>query len=641
MANTSSGVAHLTCKSCDTQITVRRNGHSFICPECQGLYQAIRCKKCRRAYLTAAPAYSNTKCSMCGCVEKMRYSTDARFDEVKGLLTAEQSTSRSDSSVKKAPGKKAPAQTNPAKKSAAGGRVFERLERRKWPIGISVLFVALGLLYIFRWGSDVQHIPSLWIEPSDLTLTFRAAAALAHGHLSSIYQPGLAGTFVEYPGMAIALAPLGALSNVFHGSAVAIMANHELLAHPSVSPIYPGSQLAEFGTSPKGVTYIYHDQAFVALDIAATVLSCLALFACDALTQRLQVSQPRRIVVCAAVAVLLWNVTVLFGHPEDAVAVAFAVYALVFALNGRFAGAGWLFGVALLFQPLVLLMLPVLLAMAGRRYVLGMTSRSLLPAAAAVILVFAANVRATFRALIDQPTSPSVNHSTPWTALSPHLAGGLVAAGPVRILGLIFAIGLGVWVYRRWLGRPELLAWSCSLALALRVYTESVMTSYYASTAMMVGVAVAARCSARRFGIAIVLALSTTIVAEWKLAWLPWWAIQVVGLTALLAVAYAPAPLQRAGAISAPNPNRVRAGGVQQNRNSGSSEQRKGAVTKQSVSRPPKACPPAQAQSSSAAIRAMEKATKNEKARSKTAEGTGKSPDAKASPKRRGPSTDD
>ena len=356
--------------------------------------------------------------------------------------------------------------------------MFERIERRIWPTGISTLFVTLGLLYTFRWGPDVGHVPSLWIEPSDLAQTFRAAAELAHGHLSSIYQPGPAGTFVDYPGVLIALAPLGALSNVFHGSAVAIIANHLLLAHPSVIPIYPGSQLAESGTSPEGVTYVNHDQAFIGLDIVAMMLSCMALFACDALTQRLQVSQPRRIVVCAVVAVLLWNVTVLFGHPEDAVAVAFAVYAFVFALNGRFAGAGWLFGVALMFQPLVLLMLPVLLAMAGRRYALGMTIRSVLTAAAPVLFILVANVRATLRALIDQPTSPSVNHLTPWTALSPHLSGGLVAAGPVRILGLLFAIGLGVWVYRRWLGRPELLAWSCSLALALRVYTESVMTPY-------------------------------------------------------------------------------------------------------------------------------------------------------------------
>ena len=524
------------------------------------------------------------------------------------------------------------------KNMSFGKRMFERIERRIWPTGISTLFVTLGLLYTFRWGPDVGHVPSLWIEPSDLAQTFRAAAELAHGHLSSIYQPGPAGTFVDYPGVLIALAPLGALSNVFHGSAVAIIANHLLLAHPSVIPIYPGSQLAESGTSPEGVTYVNHDQAFIGLDIVAMMLSCMALFACDALTQRLQVSQPRRIVVCAVVAVLLWNVTVLFGHPEDAVAVAFAVYAFVFALNGRFAGAGWLFGVALMFQPLVLLMLPVLLAMAGRRYALGMTIRSVLTAAAPVLFILVANVRATLRALIDQPTSPSVNHLTPWTALSPHLSGGLVAAGPVRILGLLFAIGLGVWVYRRWLGRPELLAWSCSLALALRVYTESVMTPYYASAAMVVGVAVAARCSARRFGIAIALAITTTVVAQWRLGWFPWWAIQVVGLTALLAVASAPVPLQRAGATSAPQRKRVPAG-VRQNRDSGTGKQlaRSSSATKQSGSKTAKTRAPAQAQSSSAAIRAMEKAAKKEKAGSKAVGDTRKSPNTKVTPNQKTP----
>ena len=133
------------------------------------------------------------------------------------------------------------------KNMSFGKRMFERIERRIWPTGISTLFVTLGLLYTFRWGPDVGHVPSLWIEPSDLAQTFRAAAELAHGHLSAIYQAGPAGTFVDYPGVLIALAPLGALSNVFHGSAVAIIANHLLLAHPSVIPIYPGSQLAESG----------------------------------------------------------------------------------------------------------------------------------------------------------------------------------------------------------------------------------------------------------------------------------------------------------------------------------------------------------------------------------------------------------
>ncbi len=297
----------------------------------------------------------------------------------------------------------------------------------------------------------------------------------------------------------------------------------------------------------QGNVYVSHPQWVAAVDPYVLMLSCTALFACDALAERLQVSRQRRVVLSVVEAVLLWNVVVWWGHPEDAVAVAFAVYALIFALDKRFVGAGWLFGAAVVFQPLVLLMLPVLLAMAGRRSGLGMAIRSLLPAAALLLVPLIANFRATLHTLVDQPSSPNFDHATPWTALSPNLGGQgqllKVAAGPVRIVAVLLAVGLGVWVFKRWLGRPELLAWACVLALALRSYTESVMTDYYAWAALAVGVVVAGRCSRIRFGVAIVLALATSLLAQWKLGWLPWWSIQIAGLTALLAVCSQPKPM--------------------------------------------------------------------------------------------------
>jgi hypothetical protein len=297
----------------------------------------------------------------------------------------------------------------------------------------------------------------------------------------------------------------------------------------------------------QGNVYVSHPQWVVAVDPYVLLLSCTALFACDALAERLQVSRQRRVVLSVVEAVLLWNVVVWWGHPEDAVAVAFAVYALIFALDKRFVGAGWLFGAAVVFQPLVLLMLPVLLALAGRRSGLGMAIRSLLPAAALLLVPLIANFRATLHTLVDQPSSPNFDHATPWTALSPNLGGQgqllKVAAGPVRIVAVLLAVALGIWVFKRWLDRPELLAWGCVLALALRSYTESVMTDYYAWAALAVGVVVAGRCSRIRFEIAIVLALATTLLAQWKLGWLPWWSIQIAGLTALLAVCSQPKPL--------------------------------------------------------------------------------------------------
>ncbi len=307
-------------------------------------------------------------------------------------------------------------------------------------------------------------------------------------------------------------------------------------------------------------TYVSHPQWVTWVDPYALILSCTALFACDALAERLQVPRSQRVVLCLAEAVLLWNVTVWWGHPEDAVAVALAIYALVFILEGRFAGGGWLFGAAVVFQPLVLLMLPILLAKAGRRHGIGFAFRTVVPAGVLLAVPLIASPTNTLRALLDQPSSPNVNHATPWTAVSPSLGGHgpnlTVAAGPVRVLAILLAIGLGVWVYRRWRERPELIAWACALALALRSYTESVMTDYYAWAALAVALVVAARTSRFRFHLAIALAIATTVLAQWKLGWFPWWLIQVAGLTGLLIVASQPKPLVLAK--PRPTPGRTR-----------------------------------------------------------------------------------
>jgi hypothetical protein len=421
----------------------------------------------------------------------------------------------------------------------------ERLHRRSGPVFVSAAFFCLGLIYFFVWGTVGQHTQSLWISPQDLWITYFSSSQLAHGHFGDIYQSKV--SFVELPGILIALAPLGALSNVFHTTVLEVTRNGALPAQGislrAANIPFLNAQEFHFG----GTTYVSHPQWVAWVDPYALLLSCTALFACDALAERLRVPRPRRIVLCLAEAALLWNVTVWWGHPEDAVAVALAVYALIFVLDGRFAGAGWLFGAAVVFQPLVLLMLPILLAKAGRRHGIWFTLRSAIPAGVLLAVPLIASPTNTLRALLDQPSSPNVNHATPWTAVSPNLGGhgpGLtVAAGPVRVLAILLAIGLGVWVYRLWRERPELLAWACALALALRSYTESVMTDYYAWAALAVALVVAARTSRLRFGLAIALAIATTVLAQWKLGWFPWWLIQVAGLTGLLIVASQPKPL--------------------------------------------------------------------------------------------------
>jgi hypothetical protein len=406
----------------------------------------------------------------------------------------------------------------------------------------------MGLLYCFRWDSVVLHIPSCWVWPNDLWGSYRASSNLAHGHFGSIYNFG----FLEFPGILVALAPFAALSGALHTSFLQIATPDRLTPTYPQSFVGPGLVGSPVYHSSVGY-FVAHPQWLILVAPYALMLSSIALFAFDALAERLQISRPRRAVLCITEAVLLWNITVRWGHPEDAVAVALAVYALIFALDGRFVGSGWLLGAALVFQPLVLLMVPPLLAMAGRRNVLAMAIRSVLPACVLIAVPLIANFRATAHALVDQPSSPSLNHATPWTALSPHVGGGLVAAGPIRILGLVLAAGIGIWIYRTSVTRPELIIWFCALGLALRPYTESVMTAYYPWAALAVGLVVAAR-TGRRFGVAIVVAVAATVLAEQHLGWLPWWTIQIVGVTALIVVAAPPKPLALAPAMVEPRP---------------------------------------------------------------------------------------
>ena len=451
------------------------------------------------------------------------------------------------------------------------------LKRRIGPVVVSLVYVVLGLAYCFRWGPVAQHVPSLWLIPKDLPHTYYAAAALAHGHFSEIYQPAVA--FLSYPGILIVLAPLGALSGVFSGSIVEIGVDHHLLAHPRVFPISNASSLL-LAKSPgfsDGREYVLHATVFEALIPVALLLACTSLFAFDALAERLQVSRERRIVLSVLEAVLLWNVTVPWGHPEDAVAVALATYALVFAIDRRFTGAGWLFGAAVATQPLVLLVAPVLLVMAGRRHGVGLAIRSVLPSAVLLAVPLVASFRTTVHALVLQPSYPNIDHATPWTALAPHISGHgaalTVASGPGRIVAFVVAIGLGIWVVgRRWLVHPERLALACAVALALRSYTESVMAAYYPWTALAVGLVVAARCTRLRFAIAGALAIGTTIVANFKIAWLPWWAIEMAGMTALLVAAARPQPIEPAS--QRVRPARVRAATTTRGRSPSASSKR-------------------------------------------------------------------
>jgi hypothetical protein len=259
-----------------------------------------------------------------------------------------------------------------------------------------------------------------------------------------------------------------------------------------------------------------------------------------------------------------------------------AIYALLFAMDGRFKGAGWLFGAALAFQPLVVVMFPIFLFLAGKDRALGLIVRGVVPVAVVTVAPLVANFHDTVHALVTQPTFPYnklSNHQTPWTFLTSRQGGQgsqtAVGGGPMRIAALVLAVGVGWWA-RRWHDRPEMLVWAVALALALRMCFEVTMTDYYAWPALAVGLVVAARCSRPRFAISIAVVVLTTVLAQWHLGWLLWWSIDVAGVAGLLVITSHPAPLV---AETMPRSQRRRAtAAVQGSSSSGSQSDAKNAI---------------------------------------------------------------
>jgi len=422
-------------------------------------------------------------------------------------------------------------------------RIERYLARRGWPIGASAVFVVCGLLYFFRWSQVVRHRPSLWIMPSDLWTTYAASSAVAHGHFASIYGSG----FLAFPGFLAVLAPIGALSGHFSTVFVQVT-NH---GHPFTGNhyyVFPGTRIVLYdGEINDGNLYAVHQGVFALLGTYVLLVSCTALFAFDAMAEYLEVVRWRRAVLSVAEAALLWGVVVIAGHPEDVLAVTLATWALLWAFQGRWAGAGWFFGAAVAVQPLVLVVFPLLLVLGGRHRTVGLLVRGAVPAVAVALGPLVADPHDVVHALVDQPTFPNIpfNYKTIWSPLAPHLSGTgsneTVGGGPLRLVALALSAGIGWWSLR-WRERHEMIVWGAALALALRVYTESVMTAYYVWPALAFGVLIAARASTRRFVIALVAALVALVVGQWLIDSYVWWAVQVAAVTVMLVAAASPLP---------------------------------------------------------------------------------------------------
>jgi hypothetical protein len=381
--------------------------------------------------------------------------------------------------------------------------------RRIYPTLATVGLIIVGMVNS-TWGVHFLG-KTAWALPDDLWGTMTAAQRLVHLHVSGLYTPPTG--LVSFPGTALIMVPVVALMD---------------LAGVSMH--------AQSATDPRPVAWLFGG----AYEIG---IACVALFAADALAERAGASEGRRGLLALAGATALWSVTARWGHPEDAVAVGLLLYGIAALDEGRRGRAGWLTGAALLVQPLVVLALPVIAVAVyaggtGRlRGLPGFMVRAALPSAAAVGIAAVANWHATITAITNQPNFPSIDHPTPWTSLSPHLAAGAVAAGPGRLAAIGCACACGV-AFALLPGRradplPWLLWWVAA-ALAVRCVFESVMVAYYLWPALQVALVV----SARRMSRLVVVSVLATVVTfgsqvSSRGPWL-WWSLMTAGLAVTL-----------------------------------------------------------------------------------------------------------
>jgi hypothetical protein len=399
---------------------------------------------------------------------------------------------------------------------------------------MTLIVLATGVAFMLWWPLLVEHRQG-WDTGGDMWGIWRAAHYIGWGFLGGVYDPSTGVN--SLPGLEILLAPVAMLSG-----------------HLGLSESFPPF-------------FLVHPTAALLLEPIELLLASTVLFAVDALAEQLSVTRHRRIALCVMVACVTWPTVAIWGHAEDCLATALAIYALVAGLRGRWKACGWLFGFALVTQPLVVMVLPILVASSPQGRRLMTAARSVALAVVLVVVAFASDAANTYRSLVQQPTPPSVNHATPWVSLAPRVSGAvvgigsrssltfssgrfiehtslaparsvvLVSGGAGRLFEVLIAVLLGLYVWRR-PQPPDRLIWLVAVCLGMRCLFEAVMTPYYLAPPLVLALAIASRQSGKKFWAACIVASEVTVFTYQRLSPWAWWLPVVLGMGLVLALGF-------------------------------------------------------------------------------------------------------
>ena len=395
-----------------------------------------------------------------------------------------------------------------------------------WPLIATAATLVVGMAFTFWWAPLYYHV-NIWLTPGDIWSTFRDAHYVGWGSEQTIYAAGT--SLVTFPGIAVLLTPIAMLQNPLHLS--------------SSVPYY-----------------LYKPTEWFVLGPVDMLLGGFFLFPLNKFATRLSISSRRRITLVWFEAILVWAVVVLYGHPEDTIAMA--------VLDESWLHAGFFFGLAVAFQPLTLLVLPIALVRIPWRKWPMLAGEIVLPSALLLIGPLVKNWGPTTRALLKQPNFPTLNHPTPWLALAPQLSparyvliptifnhtladgkripvaglkrvlsGEVVSAGPGREMAFALVIVIAVILYRHKPSWPRLVWW-IAVALSLRCVFESILDPFYFFPGLAIAVLASFTTRWWKMSLTMLFASACTVASFWHLGEWPYYLLVTSSLLLTLAFAY-------------------------------------------------------------------------------------------------------
>jgi hypothetical protein len=408
-----------------------------------------------------------------------------------------------------------------------------------WKLPLTVWAIASVTACLYQWyGAAFHHVsgPRWWVGGDELWFVVTSAFVNTHGgfaHLYAFDKP--TAQLVTPPGLILPVA---------------------LVVH-LVSLIGGGSTTFQLSAKTHGLLLI--GQAWDIVVPLLTVGSMATVFPVDALARRLDIDGWRRGLLAVLTAASLWWVAVSWGHPDEAIAIGLIAGALSFTIDGRHAASAWCVGIGIAVQPLVLLVVPAILAFHASRRWPPMVARMLLPASALLLIPLIGDPTDTLSQLLGQPvyTKLPTSHPLPWLAFARHIVNNGPGGGPMNTVAVVLAVVIA-WLVMRNEGvtrDPALLVWLAGAGESLRCIFESVLIPYYVVPGLLLCLVAGLRLSAWRIASASALAAVTAWLSESHAlgAW-GYFAVMVAGLGGVAALAWRTIWVSEAVAPCPPTP---------------------------------------------------------------------------------------